>query len=286
MICNGSPGAVPFVVKDYKSIDLASIKNPTATNNSATNYTYNLPAADAAALLGQYWVLVKTSCTISGGGNKSSGPYWSNLAHFTVPLDVTGFKGDVATNNLDLSGQVDPPEGWAAVGGSITITSYTVDVYAESGQVSGSGLSGVPVGSYSEAGFTASANNDQFSVDLPAGVIDLDSFKTPGDKFFLFAQINIAGESPIDVRFQGGTFQASDGSVWVIGGASPDADTPETSQFTDGTTIDSVDDGRRTAGFRCSRPLPIPREIRRPSGTPSIADCGPVQRCTPLRTMA
>ena len=190
---------------------------------------------------------MKTFCAIAGGG--SSGPYWSGLAQLTLPVNATGFFGNPSANSLVVSGQVTPPAGWAAVGGSVTIPSYTVNVYADtSGQLSGSALSGELVGSYSESSFTAAATDNQFSVSLPANVINLDSFETPGDKFFLFAQINITGESPIDIRFQGGTFQASDGTVWVIGGASPDAETPETSQFTDTATIESVPDGTAYGG--------------------------------------
>ena len=96
LIYNASPSATPLLVYDSTPGSLANansggpLTEESTANNSASQYTFTLPATTTATLLNsppaRYWVLVKTFCTIAATRNSSaglSGPYWSNLAQLS-----------------------------------------------------------------------------------------------------------------------------------------------------------------------------------------------------------
>ena len=254
-IYNAAPNAPQLQVYDsgQGTLAMANSGGPltevTTAGNSASQYRFRLPAATTASLLAsppaQYLVLVKTYCTIAGGG--LSGPYWSELAQLTVPLQVTGFKGDKTRNLLDLSYQIVPPAtGWPGNNVPVTIPPFNIDLYAvRKGSLSDARAPANLVGCYAvtnPAVLKGTAASNQFVVTLDPGVMNSTLLQTlySNGSHYLVAELDFTGGASIVVRFQGGNFQTGDGKVYSLGGASLAFDSPDTSNYSDSATIASA----------------------------------------------
>ncbi len=170
----------------------------------------------------------------------------------TAHIAVTAFQGDSSNNDLDLSYQILPPAGgWPANDGPVTIPSFSVNVFADptgslDGMSSGNQIASYPVSD--PACLTGTADNNQFTLNLPADQItNLPALESAG-KHYLLAGLDFTDGTSIAARFQGGAFQTNDGVTWFFGGASLDQQTPESHLYTDNVTVTSADGSVTASG--------------------------------------
>ena len=198
---------------------------------------------------GVYWAVLG-SATLAAGGGPYSGVY--KLAQVNG-MAVTSFDAYGTSNKLALTYNILPSSsGWP-----VTIPFFVVNVYAVA---DGSFLdarniynliASYPVNdSNYPDDFTGTADNNQFTLDLPTDDVSSSLLGAPNQ--YLIAEIDFdgdpSGDLPVLARFQGGAFQTGDSQLWVYGGESLDQDLPESNLYTNTMTMISASGGVTVAG--------------------------------------